>query len=116
MLSFVMVLALAAAGDGGMCDGRMSASLDEYALAADEYGTFDADEAEAVEAEAYAAAEIDFASSLEELGLQGSTLGREQSVARARSGRALAGIEGLSQLAVPAGVRALPSAVPSRNR
>jgi hypothetical protein len=96
MLSFVMVLTLAAAGAGGHeCDGRLSASLVAYDAAAEAYGTFDAEEAEAMEAEAYAAAEADFADRFAELGLQGSTLGREEAVASARDGRAQAGIEGL---------------------
>jgi hypothetical protein len=97
MLSFVMVLALTAAGaDGRPCDGQLSASMEAYDASTEEYGTFDAAEAEALEAEAYAAAEVDFADRLEELGLQGSTLGREEAMASARTGRALAGIEGLS--------------------
>ena len=70
--------------------------MDAYDAATEAYGgALDADEAEAREAEAYAAAESDFAYRLEELGLQGSTLGREEALASA-PGRALAAVEGLS--------------------
>ena len=81
MLSIVLVLALSAAADEQSCSGHLSAYDAELEmLAAQEY-----------EAGVYAAAEVDFAQRLEELGLAGSTLGREEARASAGAWRAVAG-------------------------
>ena len=66
MLSMVLVLAVAAGG--GSCAEHRAAEAAEIALLS------------ALEAEAYADAAVDFESRIDELGLAGSTLAREEAV------------------------------------
>ena len=110
MLSIVMLLALTAAGaDERACVGHLSGQSAEIEM-------LEAEEAEEAEAIIYAAAEIDFADRFEELGLAGSTLGREEALAAAGARATVAGIEGPVRRGVTTGGEGVPIDASARNR
>ena len=78
MLALMAVTLAGATNDEAMCTTRVEEGAVEQILAAAE--------AELYEAEVYADAEADFDARLDEVGLAGSTLGREEAQAMADAG------------------------------